>query len=157
MEPLYSEELLRKVREWRGPLQQTQWMVLDGGSGNWLNAHYGVLTQVRFDGLDFYVRENIVPPKGWFNVSSGERQGLHSGLYEAPRSWYRLEVAADKSHLEMAKHITEAIVFNEEPNEELRLPVYINRRFTVKWAKLSLKYPRQDRRRWEAAYNSIYT
>jgi hypothetical protein len=98
------------------------------------NPHGGLegrLTKCRFDGIVFYVRENIAVHGGHFHVSAGERMGWKQGRLSS-RHAQILELAAPEKDWEKLAAIVHQV-------DRLKRPIRKNRRFTIKWAEATLK------------------
>jgi hypothetical protein len=91
----------------------------------------GLLTKCRFDGIVFYVRENIACPGGHFHVSAGERMGWKQGRLSR-RHAQILELAAPEDDWNRIATTVHEV-------DRLKRPVRKNRRFTFKWAEATLK------------------
>jgi hypothetical protein len=107
-------------------LDQVPWQVHWGGLNNPHGGLEGMLTKCRFDGIVFYVRENIAGQGGHFHVSSGERMGWKQGRL-SKRHTQILELAAPE-------HEWSRIATIVHDADSFGRPVRRNQRFTVKWA-----------------------
>jgi len=112
-------------------LEQVPWQVHWGGLNNPHGGLEGRLTKCRFDGIVFYVRENIAVLGGHFHVSAGERMGWKQGRL-SKRHTQILELAALEKDWNRLAPIVHDV-------DRLKRPVRKNRRFTIKWAEATLK------------------
>ena len=112
-------------------LDQVPWQVHWGGLNNPHGGLEGMLTKCRFDGIVFYVRENIAVHGGHFHVSAGERMGWKQGRLSS-RHAQILELAAPEKDWEKLAAIVHQV-------DRLKRPIRKNRRFTIQWAERILK------------------
>lgn len=112
------------------------WEVHWGGIGNPHGGLEGKLTKCRFGQTTFYVRENLAPSGGHFQVSAGERMGWKQGRL-SPRHLQVLELAAPVDQWNRI-----AILVHDL--DALHRPVRQNRRFTIAWAERIIHQQRED-------------
>lgn len=86
----------------------------------------GQITKCEYEGIIFYVRENIngIPS---FNISSGERWGDKTGK-QVRKERQSLEVCADVKHWPLISKIVKEA-------DNLKRPVRLNIQFTKQWAE----------------------
>ena len=111
------------------------WEVHWGGIGNPHGGLEGKLTKCRLGQTIFYVRENLIPSGGHFQVSAGERMGWKQGRLSR-RHLQVLELAAPA---EQWTHIANLV----QDLDALKRPVRSNRRFTIEWAEKLMQQRRE--------------
>jgi hypothetical protein len=101
------------------------WEVHWGGIGNPHGGLEGKLTKCRLGQTIFYVRENVAPLGGHFQVSAGERMGWKQGRLSR-RHLQVLELAAPAADWQRIAQIV-------HDADALKRPVRHNRLFTSAW------------------------